>query len=96
MSRDGKPLVLNSQGLYVIDTKALQRETEKKLASTTAVLNTMIDKALDGTLPGVPAPTAPPSSSPPANTPATAAVTPSSYRDQVRQAFLAMLQPAHD
>ena len=96
MSRDGKPLVLNSQGLYVIDTKAMQRETEKKLASTTAALNMMIDKALDGTLPSAPAPPAPPTLSSPAQTPATAAVTPSSYRDQVRQAFLAMLQPAHD
>ncbi len=96
MSRDGKPLVLNDKGLYVIDTKAMQRETEKKLASTTAALNTMIDKALDGTLPSPVAPPAPTTSSPSPTTPATAAVTPSSYRDQVRQAFLAMLQPAHD
>ena len=84
MSRDGKPLVLNSKGLYVLDKKAMQRETAKQLVTTTAALNTMINKALDGTLPGAPSP--PDSSttlSPSPSTPDTAAVNPSSYFEQV-------------
>ena len=95
MSRDGKPLVLNNNGLYVLDKKAMQRETAKQLATTTAALNTMIDRALDGTLPGVPSPPdSSTTSSPSPSTPATAAVTPSLHRDQVRQAFVALLQAA--